>query len=396
MIARPFAGQRPANSNKTKNSFFLHDTPKFLTIEIVGVFFMLAFYAIVFIVLFGMHGVIGAWFSACVHTGWKLFAFWLPLLATVATVAGMWYSRLHYEGFAQIVYYISYIWFGFVFLGFCACLLFWAVRGIFYALSWPTGWLGIFSLLVLLAVYGVSLWGGFSEPQIKRISLTIPNMPKLKIALVSDTHLGMGVSLKRFDKALQKIEEEYPDVLFVLGDLFEYGPQREEYAARLKKVHTSLGSYGVFGNHEYYVGYEKSKDFFKNANVTLLENEALVLPNGVQLVGLKDIHTARVSAQEVTDLVAAQNPKKSVIVLSHTPKYAEEAAAAGADLMFSGHTHNGQLWPFSYLVRLQFPRVYGLFDVDNMKFYITSGMFYWGIPLRFLAPAEIPIIEVNL
>ena len=70
-------------------------------------------------------------------------------------------------------------------------------------------------------------------------------------------------------------------------------------------------------------------------------------------------------------------------------------AAGGADLMFSGHTHNGQIFPFNYLVRLQFPRVYGLFDVDGMKFYITSGMFYWGVPLRFLAPAEIPVIEVN-
>lgn len=50
---------------------------------------------------------------------------------------------------------------------------------------------------------------------------------------------------------------------------------------------------------------------------------------------------------------------------------------------------------FKYLVKIQFPRVYGLYEVNGMKFYITSGMFYWGIPLRFLAPAEIPLIEVN-
>ena len=357
---------------------------------------MVAFYILVFIVLFAMHAVLGAWFSACYHLNWKIFSFWLPLVATVATVAGLWYSRLHYEGMAQSIYYISYIWFGFVFLGFCACLIFWAVRGLLCLGSLPVGWMGITSIVVLLVVYGMSLWGGFSEPQIKRISLKIPNMPKLKIALLSDSHLGMGVSYKRFEKAIQTIEDEIPDVVFVLGDVFEYGPNRSQYAARLKKLYTPLGMYGVFGNHEYYVGYENSKAFFNEAGITLLENTTLVLPNRVQLVGLKDIHTARVSAQEVTDLIASLNPQKPIILLSHTPKYAEEAAAAGADLMFSGHTHNGQLWPFNYLVRLQFPRVYGLFDVENMKFYITSGLFYWGIPLRFLAPAEIPIVEVNL
>ena len=95
------------------------------------------------------------------------------------------------------------------------------------------------------------------------------------------------------------------------------------------------------------------------------------------------------------DYYRATQNEKPLIVLSHTPAYAEEIAAQGADLMFSGHTHRGQIWPFIYLVQLQFPRSYGLFDVDGMKFYITSGMFYWGIPLRFLAPSEIPIIEVN-
>ena len=205
----------------------------------------------------------------------------------------------------------------------------------------------------------------------------------------------MGVSLDRFDKVMQRIEAEHPDALLVLGDIFEYGPNREAYAARLKQTQTPLGAYGVLGNHEYYVGYGDSKEFFKNSGVTLLENSAVTLPNGVQIAGLKDIRTAGVSAQQVTRLLDELNPQQPTILLSHTPLYAEEAADHGADLMLSGHTHNGQLWPFNYLVRLHFPRVYGLYHVNNMKFYITSGVFYWGIPLRFLAPAELVLIEVN-
>ena len=217
----------------------------------------------------------------------------------------------------------------------------------------------------------------------------------MKLALLADTHLGMGVSLSRFDKVMQQIEAEKPDGLLVLGDIFEYGPHREQYAARLKQVSTPLGSVGVLGNHEYYVGYQNSKQFYQDADVTLLENAVAVLPNGVQVAGLKDIRTAGVSARDVENLLSKLNPDKPIILLSHTPLYAEQAAAHGADLMLSGHTHNGQLWPFNYLVKLQFPRVYGMHDVNGMPFYITSGVFYWGIPLRFGAPAEIVILEVN-
>ena len=251
------------------------------------------------------------------------------------------------------------------------------------------------SLVTVLVVWMMAFWGGFSSPKVKRVAVQIPGAPRMKLALLSDTHLGMGVSLKRFDKVLARIEAEKPDALLVLGDIFEYGPNRDAYAARLAQVKTPLGSYGVLGNHEYYVGYGDSKEFFDKSNVTLLENAAVLLPNEVQVAGLKDIKTAHVTAQEVTSVLERLDPQKTTILLSHTPALAETAAAHGADLMLSGHTHNGQLWPFTYLVKLSFPRVYGLFDVEGMKFYITSGVFYWGIPLRFLAPAEIAIIEVN-
>ena len=181
----------------------------------------------------------------------------------------------------------------------------------------------------------------------------------------------------------------------MLGDIFEYGPHSEAYAARLAQVKTPQGSYGVLGNHEYYVGYGDSKEFFRQSAVTLLENASTRMPNGVQVSGLKDIKTAGVSAQEVAHVLDGLDSQTPTILLSHTPLYAETAAAHGANLMLSGHTHNGQLWPFTYLVKLQFPRVYGLFDVDGMPFYITSGVFYWGMPLRFLAPAEIVIVDVN-
>ena len=355
-----------------------------------------AFYFIFCAVAFGMQLVVGAWLIKCFPS---VSAKWLLLgmgLLTAVMFAGFTLTRTHQTGlFWQGLYYFSYIYFGLVFLAFALSIGFFILLILLKSFHVKTFWLFPASLVTILAVWVCAFWGGFSAPKLKKIALQIPGAPTMKLALLSDTHLGMGVSLKRFDNVLRRLEAENPDGLLILGDIFEYGPDREKYAARLRQVNTPLGSYGVLGNHEYYVGYGDSKQFFQDSGVTLLENEAVTLPNGVQVAGLKDIKTAGVSAGQVAQLLDTLDPQKPIILLSHTPLLAETAAAHGADLMLSGHTHNGQLWPFNYLVKTQFSRAYGLYDVNGMPFYITSGVFYWGIPLRFLAPAEIVILEVN-
>ncbi len=354
------------------------------------------FYLIFCVVAFFMQVMAGAWLVRCFPSiGIKCPLLVMGLLSAVM-FAGFTLTRTHQTGlFWRALYYFSYTYFGLVFLTFCLSIGFFILLILLKSFHVKTFWLNSVSIVVILGVWVLSFWGGFSAPKLKKIALQIPGAPHMKLALLSDTHLGMGVSLKRFDSVLRRLEAEKPDGLLVLGDIFEYGPDREKYAARLKQFKTPLGSYGVLGNHEYYVGYGDSKQFYKDAGVTLLENSAAVLPNGVQVVGLKDIRTAGVSANQVAHLLGGLDAQKPTILLSHTPLLAEVAAAHGADLMLSGHTHNGQLWPFHYLVKTQYPRVYGLYDVENMKFYITSGVFYWGIPLRFLAPAELVLIEVN-
>ena len=357
---------------------------------------MSVFYIIFSVVVFLMQLTVGAWLLKCYpQLEWKI-PLLFSLFLTGVVYCGLAYTRGSSGGFfISALYYVAYTWFGLIFLAFCFCAFLAVVCWALSLFHVNTAWMGPLTLVSLAVIWSMALWGGFSSPKVKHITVNIPGAPRMKLALLSDTHLGMGVSLARFDKALQKIEAEKPDALLVLGDIFEYGPHSEAYAARLAQVKTPQGSYGVLGNHEYYVGYGDSKEFFRQSAVTLLENASTRMPNGVQVAGLKDIKTAGVSAQEVAHVLDGLDSQTPTILLSHTPLYAETAAAHGANLMLSGHTHNGQLWPFTYLVKLQFPRVYGLFDVDGMPFYITSGVFYWGMPLRFLAPAEIVIVDVN-
>ena len=355
-----------------------------------------AFYFIFCAVSFLMQLISIAWLGRC----FPVLGVKGPLLfcsiCTGVMFAGLVGTRTYQTGvLASFLYYFAYIYFGLVFLAFCVCALLAGVDFLLRIFHVKTYGMGYVTLFTLAAVFGLSFWGGFRTPALKRIAVQIPGAPHMKLALLSDAHLGMGVSLARFEKVLQKIEAQKPDALLVLGDIFEYGPHREKYAALLKQLRTPLGSVGVLGNHEYYVGYEDSKNFYKDSGVTLLENAALTLPNGVQVAGLKDIRTAGVTPRQVEELLGGLDPQKTILLLSHTPLLAEQASRHGADLMLSGHTHNGQLWPFHYLVKTQFPRIYGLHDVNGMKFYITSGIFYWGIPLRFLSPAEIVLVEVN-
>lgn len=355
-----------------------------------------AFYIIFCVVAFLMQLTAGAWLIKCFPSlGWKGPLLWMAA-STVVMLAGFTLTRTHQTGlFWHALYYFAYIYFGLVFVAFSFCIGFAVLGKIITWVHVPTGWMGPATLLTLAVMFGLSLWGGFSSPKVKHVRVQIPGAPRLKWAVLSDTHLGMGVSLTRWNNVLQQIEQENPDGLLILGDIFEYGPDREQYAARLAQVKTPLGSYGVLGNHEYYVGYGDSKDFFKQSGVTLLENETATLPNGVQIAGLKDIKTAGVTAQDVARVLAPLDKQKPILLLSHTPLLMETAAAHGAHVMLSGHTHNGQLWPFKYLVQRVFPYVYGLYRIDNMHVYVTSGVFYWGTPLRLFAPAELVFIEVN-
>lgn len=349
------------------------------------------------LVMLGMQMVIGGWlFYIFPKTGWKIPVFVLPVLFTLVFRWGMSYTRTHYGTLESVLYFLCYTWAGWVFLAFCICAFFALLQWIlfFFHIHAPKT-LGIISLTLIAAVWGISLWGGLRTPDVKVIDVQIPGAPSFTAGLISDSHLGEGVSVRRFKKALARLEAYQPDALFVTGDFFEYGPYKQDYAAAVRALNTPLGKYGVLGNHEYYVGYDSSVRFFKDCGITLLQNGHAALPNGAQVIGVNDIKTTRLTAAQFEKILSAAPAAPAKILLSHQPLYMRQASEQGVHLMLSGHTHNGQIYPFNYLVKTQYPYIYGLYRTGAMKAYVTSGMFYWGIPLRFLSDSEIPLIRVN-
>ncbi len=358
----------------------------------------MSFFIFASLILFFMQVVIGLWFYFLFPSlGWKIPAVALPVVLTAAMRLAMTYTRTHYGTLESLLYFLAYGYAGLVFIVFFIVMAFAILQGLCsLAHLQSKAVLGPISLAAIALACILSIYGGMSQPKIKHIDVVIPGAPEMTAAVISDSHLGVGVSLKRFQKALKTIEAQNPDAIFVLGDLFEYGMKRQDYAQALADVKTKYGTFGVLGNHEYYTGYDNSLDFYRMANITLLQNQAQTLSNGVQIIGINDVRTSRVTPQQLDALLARTDPARARILLSHQPLLTQTAAKHGVALMLSGHTHNGQIFPFNFFVKKVYPYVYGLYQTgEKSRIYVTSGMFYWGVPLRFLAPAEIPLIHIQ-
>jgi predicted MPP superfamily phosphohydrolase len=152
-----------------------------------------------------------------------------------------------------------------------------------------------------------------------------------------------------------------------------------------------LGVWAVPGNHERYGGYATDGGLFKNDNFQMLLNRWVEVRPGLILAGVEDL-TAWAGSGAGGDIAAralAGRPPGVTLLLSHTPGQVESAAEAGADLMLSGHTHGGQIWPFGYLVSRFYPLLAGRYAVNSLTVIVCRGTGTWGPRMRLWHPGEI-------
>lgn len=168
--------------------------------------------------------------------------------------------------------------------------------------------------------------------------------------------------------------------------------------AELKHLESAYGTFFVTGNHEYFHDIAKIIESLKELDIRVLENENIYIGDegeGFNLAGVYDIFGYRTKSY-VPDLSKAlENLKNSpTILLAHQPKYIEEVTHS-VDLMLSGHTHGGQLFPFRFLVKLQQPYISALHQHNKeLQIYVNKGTGFWGPPMRLGACSE--ITEITL
>ena len=193
---------------------------------------------------------------------------------------------------------------------------------------------------------------------------------------------------------VSKANSTNPDIVVITGDLIDVDVHSaKETLFELTKLDSIYGTYYIVGNHEYFHNIEEIITAVKSLGIRVLENENVYIGEagrGFNLAGVYDMFGYR-SKKYMPDLQRAlQNTEDApTLLLAHQPRFIYEVEN-GVDLILSGHTHGGQLYPFKYLVQLQQPYVSGLHrHNEDLQIYVNKGTGFWGPPMRLGASSEI-------
>ena len=244
--------------------------------------------------------------------------------------------------------------------------------------------------VVVGAILLLSVYSFINAMRIEIKSVELPAPINLTMVQLSDIHLG-SVSQRHLERLIKRTNALNPDVVLITGDLVD--PQGRLTSASLTPLNDlTAPAYWISGNHERYVGLDKVMELLKTTPVIPLRNEAAEFRD-IQLIGIDDSEN-RDQVQQV--LAGLQlNPSNYSILMYHQPQGYEAAAKAGVDLMLSGHTHNGQIWPFNWVVRSRFQYLRGLHKVGSMTLYISTGSGTWGPPMRLGSRNQITLIQLS-
>jgi predicted MPP superfamily phosphohydrolase len=242
-----------------------------------------------------------------------------------------------------------------------------------------------FIIASLYSVYGA--WNAFN-PQIKNVQVSIKNLPEQwkgkRIVQLSDVHLGHVYQTDFLAKIVKMTNELRPDVVVITGDLFDgMDGHLENLVGPLKDLQAPYGTYFITGNHETYLGVDKSFSILDGTKVKIL-NDAVKDLDGLQLIGISYPERGQVkNLGQTIKMLPDYVVGKPTILLYHAPTGILEAKEAGVNLQLSGHTHVGQLFPFSIITDLIYKGYdYGLHTLGDYSIYTTNGVGTWGPPIR--------------
>lgn len=264
--------------------------------------------------------------------------------------------------------------------------------------------LGIFLLAVLMTVFGfISVIRG---PSIVKVDIPVPDLPdalqNLKIAQISDLHIGPTIQSRYVKRVVNKTNEQTPDIIVITGDLVD--AHTESIKKHLRPLADLKSRYGVFyvtGNHEYYWGMQTLFNELKSVGLTILDNENKIIEIGgsnLLLAGIPDPMAIQLGPNFRPDLKKARFTQTKTdfnILLAHRPDPYSFAEEQGFHLQFSGHTHAGQFFPFSLLIPFAHKFYRGLNRHKTMWLYVNPGTGYWGPANRFGIASEITLATLT-
>lgn len=321
-------------------------------------------------------------------------------------------ERAGFEVFARFMSYIGYTWLGVLFLFVSVSLVIDAYRVLVcsariilkkdissmrisdsYAFFIPL------SCAMIIAVYGY-----FEALDIRTETVTIqsPKIPasigKVRIAQISDVHIGLIVGEDRLRRILKKVTDANPDILVSTGDLVDGQiDSLAGLAEDFKNVEVRYGKYAITGNHEFYAGIVHALQFTEQAGFRILRGEGITIPGVISIAGVDDPQAKSfgfVPKRTERELLSGLPPGSFRLFLKHRP-FVDKTVLGQFDLQLSGHVHRGQIFPFSIVTGLYYPVQAGFAELAaHSKLYVSRGCGTWGPPIRFLSPPEVTVIDL--
>lgn len=333
---------------------------------------------------------------------------WIPIgLFALASLATMLLFDANVGGIIGKIgsYWLSFWFLGLVIFGLTDLIL--KITGKITILQTQTEL--VVWLVSMALVIGLFCYGSWQAQHIKTVNYQVTidetqhSQQKIKAVLISDLHLGYVNDANKVKKIVTKINQLNPDIVFISGDLFDgnYNALQDAEGAKkqFQRLSSTYGTYMCWGNHDAGDTFDKMKAFVESANITLLEDEMTVVGESILIVGRKDTRPigaqdgGRKNLESQFKKVGNQLPK---IILDHQPSTIDEYENAN-ELILAGHTHKGQIFPFSLVTKAYFTVDYGYYrkNQNSPQVIVSSGVGTWGPPLRIGTQSEIVQIDIT-
>lgn len=259
------------------------------------------------------------------------------------------------------------------------------------------------AVLLIVFIFSYGVWQA-NQLKVTKYQVNIAKKSQLsglKAVMLSDLHLGYVNGAEKLEKIVKTINQIEPDIVMISGDLFDGNFEAVQHPQKVQQLLSSIqaeyGTYLVWGNHDAGENFDKMSAFIKESKLILLEDNLIEVANKFALMGRKDSspignqNGARKAVTGVTEQIA-QLP---LIVLDHQPSNWKEYGSP-VDLVLSGHTHQGQVFPFNLATKKIFDVDYGQgHNEEGTQIIVSSGAGTWGPPIRIGTKTEIVQIEMT-
>jgi uncharacterized protein len=297
-------------------------------------------------------------------------------------------NRFFSNNIIDFLYIFASILFGVVFL-LVSTLLIYDLIKIFYPLPIQLSGIIIICIVFFLTVFSLV---NTQFITVKEISVPITGLSEdTDIVQLSDIHLDTINQRPYLERIVSMTNSLDPSVVVITGDIVDGSAKMDpNLFSPLNDINAP--TFFVHGNHEFYEGIDSVERLLRKTKVNILRNEVIQVKD-IQFAGIDDPTLGKKVPESLQEIELRK--ELPVVLLSHQPSGYDAAAEKGIHLMLSGHTHKGQIFPFNFLVRLQFKYVSGLHKIQDMYLYVSSGTGVWGPPMRLGSKNEITLLHLK-